>query len=159
MSHAYMEICNMLAAYAERIDAADFDGVGELFSHAKMSLEGADGVETYTGAAEVAAAFRGWARPHGDGTLRTKHLITNPLVDLDEGAGKADVRSYATVFQQIDGELQLQPIMTGGYRDRFEPIDGAWRLVDRFLYVDLVGDLSHHLYAAEGKPPGLGSEA
>jgi hypothetical protein len=157
MSNAYIAIANILATYAERIDAADFDGVGELLQHTSMSLEGADGIETYTGAADIADAFRGWARPHADGTLRTKHLITNIIADIDEDAGTATARSSALVLQQIDEVFPLQPIMTGGYRDRFERVDGEWRLVERFLYVDLVGDISQHLYAAgAGEPtPGL----
>jgi hypothetical protein len=159
MSSAYIAIANILATYAERIDAADFDGVGELLKHTSMSLEGADGLETYTGAVEIANAFRGWARPHADGTLRTKHLITNIIADIDDDAGTATARSSALVLQQIDEVFPLQPIMTGGYRDRFECVDGEWRLVERFLYVDLVGDISQHLYAAEAGEPTPGVAA
>lgn len=150
---AYIQICNVLARYAERIDAADFDGVGELFKHAVMTLEGADGSETKTGANEVADAFRGWARRYeDDGTLHTKHVISNIIAEIDEDAGTADVRSCATVFQQIDGVFPLQPIMIGGYRDHFERRSGnTWVLVRRHLSVDRVGDVSHHLYA--GAPP------
>ncbi|EUA56422.1 snoaL-like domain protein [Mycobacterium xenopi 4042] len=82
-----------------------------------------------------------------DGTPRTKHVVTNPIIEIDEDAGTASCRSYYTVLQQID-DFPLQPIVVGRYHDGFERVDGAWRFCFRdYTLVDLVGDLSRHLSA------------
>jgi hypothetical protein len=48
------------------------------------------------------------------------------------------------VFQRTD-ELPLQPIICGRYHDTFHRIDGRWWFDTRIMFVDLVGDLGHHL--------------
>ena len=48
------------------------------------------------------------------------------------------------MLQQTDA-LPIQPIISGRYHDTFERIDGAWWFDTRIMFVDLVGDLSHHL--------------
>ena len=65
-------------------------------------------------------------------------------IELDAGAGTASARSYYTVFQQTD-ELPLQPIISGHYHDSFHRVDGEWCFDTRQMFVDLTGDLSHHL--------------
>jgi hypothetical protein len=39
----------------------------------------------------------------------------------------------------------LQVIVTGHYRDTFHRIDGSWWFDTRTMYVDQIGDTSHHL--------------
>ena len=63
---------------------------------------------------------------------------------MDEEAGSGTARSYYTVFQQTD-ELPLQPIIAGRYHDTFHLVDGEWWFDTREMFVDLTGDLSHHL--------------
>ena len=58
---------------------------------------------------------------HPDGTPRTKHVTTNPIIEVDD-AETASCRSYYTVLQQTD-ELPLQTIVTGRYHDRFECVE------------------------------------
>jgi hypothetical protein len=79
-----------------------------------------------------------------DGTPRTKHLVTNIIVEVDEEAGTAAARSYVTALQALP-DLPLQPIVSGRYHDRFERRDGRWRFVERRVHIDLVGDVSCHL--------------
>jgi hypothetical protein len=55
-----------------------------------------------------------------------------------------------TVFQQTDS-LALQPIVCGTYFDRFEKVEGRWRLVDRIEDMELLGDLSEHLLGDSGQ--------
>ncbi len=83
-------------------------------------------------------------RRYDDGTPRTKHVTTNLMIDVDDGAGAATAKSYFTVLQQVD-DLVLQVIIAGRYHDRFERVAGEWRFVDRLIYSDLIGDLTHHL--------------
>ena len=79
-----------------------------------------------------------------DGTPRTKHVITNLVVDVDDGSAHASARSYFTVLQATDG-VPLQPIIAGRYEDQFEKVDGTWRFSERIIHPDLHGDLSKHM--------------
>ncbi len=81
---------------------------------------------------------------HEDGTLRTQHLVLNPIVEIDAAAGTATARSRYVVIQAT-AKLPLQPIIAGRYRDRFERAAGVWRFTLREIQIDLVGDLSEHL--------------
>src|SRR5918998_2705862 len=136
-------IAALVYAYAERIDGGDFPGVADLLADAEVTAEGTD--RRWRGRDEVLRLYEAGTRRHDDGTPRTKHVTTNLVVDVDEAAASADARSYYTVLQAVPGELALQPIVAGRYRDRFERSDGRWRFTGRHLVVDLVGDLGHHL--------------
>jgi len=39
----------------------------------------------------------------------------------------------------------LQPFSPGHYHDSFHRVDGTWCFDTRQMFVDLTGDLSHHL--------------
>lgn len=126
------------------MDAARFeDVVEELFGHTRFVV-GPEGAPTF-GPGEMLETFRRTTIVHPDGTLRTKHVITNPIIDIDEEANTATCRSYYTVYQQTD-TLPLQVIVSGRYLDRFEREGARWRFAERdYTKVDLVGDLSQHL--------------
>jgi 3-phenylpropionate/cinnamic acid dioxygenase small subunit len=132
---------NLVYAYAERIDAGDLAGVGELFRHGR--IQAAPGI-VFEGAAEVKGLYDSATRLYEDGTPRTRHVTTNVAVEVDEDAGTGTARSYYTVFQQTE-ELPLQPIIAGHYHDTFHRLDGEWWFDTREMFVDLTGDLSHHL--------------
>lgn len=134
-------IRNLLGTYCERIDAGDFGGVGELFAHG--ALAGPDGTVFARGAAQVADWYRRGVQLH-DGSPRTRHHVTNTVVEEPAADGTVTVRSSYLVVQQVDG-LPLQPVIAGRYVDRFErPADGTWRFAERRFTADLVGDLSRH---------------
>ena len=134
-------IRNLLGTYCERMDAGDWDGLGELFADAVLVDE--HGTEVARGRDGVRAMYA--ATRMYDGSPRTRHLTTNTVIEVDEAAGTASARSAYVVFQATDA-LPLQPIITGRYRDRFaRGADGQWRFVERSFSVDLLGDLSHHL--------------
>jgi len=136
------EIENLLHLYAEAIDAGDFDRVGELFAHGRIC--GPDGEPIATGAAAVAKLYEGTTRRYDDGTPKTHHVITNPIVELSDDATTATARSRFTVMQATD-RLPLQVIVTGGYHDRFAVVDGKWAFAERIMILGLLGDLSQHL--------------
>ncbi|KRF10472.1 nuclear transport factor 2 family protein [Nocardioides sp. Soil796] len=133
------EIENLLYLYAERIDDGDLDGVAALFAHGRVvrgdepPAEGSDAVRRIY-----------QTRLYADGTPRTKHVTTNAIIEVDEGAGTATCRSYYTVFQQT-AALPLQAIITGRYHDTFRVHDGRWWFDTRTFQVDQVGDVSQHL--------------
>ena len=148
MTDPAREVEHLLHRYAEAIDAGDFTAVGELFRHGRIAGGGADQEQGSTtlaeGAAAVAAFYRSLVRLYDDGTPRTRHVITNAVVEVDSEAGTATSRSSYTVFQATD-TLPLQAIITGRYRDTFRLVDGTWWFESRTMYADLTGDLSQHL--------------
>lgn len=141
MSASRDAVAGLIFTYAERVDAGDLAGVASLFRDATYrSVQGG----AYRGSAAVLEVLSRKVILHGDGTPRTKHVTTNLVIDIDEAAGTAMVRSYFTVFQQTEGR-PLQPIVAGRYHDCFRRAEGTWRFDDRLILVDLVGDLSQHL--------------
>jgi hypothetical protein len=131
-----------LADYAERIDAGDFDGVGQLFADA--TIVDPSGAVIASGSDQVAALFRATTRRFEDGTPRTKRVTTNAIVERDNrDERKAEVRSCFVVFQHTAGSLQ--PIVAGRYTDQLELREGAWRFRSRQMRPQLFGDASNHL--------------
>ena len=143
-------INTLLMTYAEHLDAGRFADLAAMFEHATYRIEHADGlhVSSYRGATQV-RAFCDQTRLYPDGTPRTRHVITNVVIDVD-GDG-AHSRCTATVFQQTD-VLPLQPIASGRYLDRFERVGHEWRFVDRLVTGFLLGDRSQHVIWHAGTP-------
>lgn len=135
------EILNLLHLYCELQDAADFVAVSELFRHSGYRVKGGQSLFGYD---EVYALKTRHDKIHEDGTLRTKHVTTNTILELDPDGRGARTRSYFTVYQGTS-KLPLQCVIAGRYHDRFEKVDGAWRFTDRLILGDLQGDLTHHL--------------
>lgn len=137
------EIRNLLGLYCERIDLGDFDGVGALFEHGALTDE--HGNELARGRDAVARFYRVGTRLHG-GSPRTKHVVADSVIDLDDAAGTAVVHSSYVVWQQTE-RLPLQAIIAGRYHDTFSRAgsDGRWHFSERRFLVDLVGDLRDHL--------------
>lgn len=135
-------IGNLIARYAELVDAGDFDGVADLLCDAGIG-DGTSG-PLLRGRQAIAAMFTATTRRYPDGTPKTKHVTTNLILDIAGDVGEASARSYWTVLQAVEG-LPLQPILAGKYHDRFERRDGTWRFAERRYLIDLVGDVSHHM--------------
>jgi 3-phenylpropionate/cinnamic acid dioxygenase small subunit len=136
-------IPKLIYTYAEHIDAGDFSGIGELFAHATLTFEGFD--NPVTGRDAVEALYTRSTRRYEDGTPKTKHVMTNVIVDAADDAGTASSRSYFTVLQAVPGALALQPVIAGRYRHSYEMVDGRWRVATMHVIIDLVGDLAHHM--------------
>jgi len=137
------QIANLLYRYAECIDTGDLAGAAALFEHARIKVGPGDTID----AAGLLAIWKSLIVMY-DGTPRTKHVTTNPIIEVDEDAGTATCRSYYTVLQQTEGR-PLQTIVAGRYHDGFERVGGGgggWRFCYRDLtLIDLVGDVSRHL--------------
>jgi ketosteroid isomerase-like protein len=138
----HVAIANLVATYAEHIDAGDFAAVGALFAHGAITGDAIPG--EVRGAEAVQQMYEQWTRRYDDGTPRTHHVMTNLIIEVDDQGATAAGRTYFTVFQQTP-ELPLQPIVAGRYVDRFERVDGTWRFAARHIAVRLSGDVSHHL--------------
>jgi len=134
------EILHLINRYAFTIDTGDLEGFASLFDHAAWIMKDA---EPITGRQQVLEAISR-IRMYADGTPRTKHVISNIDIDVDEESGTAKSECYVTVFQQTEG-FPLQPIFSGHYFFDFEHVDGYWRFKRRVIRHGLVGDLSAHL--------------
>ncbi|NHC21661.1 nuclear transport factor 2 family protein [Nocardioides sp. IC4_145] len=128
---------NLLYLYAERVDAGDLDGVAALFEHGS--------VVGHEGPAAVREMYAATVRLHEPtGRPLSHHVVSNPIVDVDEAAGTATCRSRFTVLQATP-DLPLQAVAAGRYVDTFTRVDGTWWFATRSMRLDLTGDLSQHL--------------
>ncbi len=130
-----------MIAYAERLDAGDLVGVAALFAHG--TFRNARGGPPRTGAAAVRKMYEP-VRIFGDGTPRTKHVLGNIMVDVDEEAGVATASCTFVVLQQNES-APLRAVLAGVYEDNLERVDGVWRFTERVVHPDLQGDLSDHM--------------
>lgn len=140
-----LEITELLYRYSELIDAGDFDGVGHLLARATF---GGTASPSTSGAENIAALFASSTRryPEHGNTPRTRHLVLNPIVEID--GGQATARSTFVVVQDVpEGPVTvpLQPIVVGRYFDAFACGDNGWHFTERKVAVEMVGDVSAHL--------------
>jgi 3-phenylpropionate/cinnamic acid dioxygenase small subunit len=136
-----LAITELLYRYAELIDAGDFDGVGHLL--ARATFAGTRSAST-SGAETIAKLFAMTTRrfPDHDNTPRTRHLVLNPIVDVDDRTATA--RSTFCVIQNTE-TVPLQPIVVGRYFDSFSCDDDGWYFTARQVDVEMIGDISAHL--------------
>ena len=134
------ELEALVHEYARRLDEGNLDGVAALFEHATWRSDTTG--QALRGIDEVRPVYDRVVLY--DGTPRTRHVITNLVIDLDHGATTAGARCYFTVIQGVVPGEPIQVILTGRYVDRFEKAGGSWRFADRLFITDLVGDLSRH---------------
>lgn len=141
MASSEVAIANLVYRYAELIDSGDLEGTSHLFEHARVYM-GPD-----LGEIDAAGVLELWRKSfifYEGGSPRCKHVITNPIIEVDEHAGTGTCRSYYTVMQQA-GDGPLQAVICGRYHDEFERVDGRWRFSRRdYSLHDLPGDLSRH---------------
>ena len=140
----FNEITNLLYRYAELIDQGEFDELSEMFRHARIKARDGDRITTL----DAAALLELWKTSiviFENGSPRTRHVITNPIVEFGSSGREARARSYYTVFFQKNLTEPIQPIISGRYHDRFEKVEGVWQFVERdYTHIDLVGDMSAH---------------
>lgn len=79
--------------------------------------------------------------------------MPNLIIEVDDDRRRATARSYYAASQALP-DSPLQPILVGRWHDHFERIHARWRFTDRTVFVDLIGDVSHHLKVDSG-PEGL----
>ena len=94
---------------------------------------------------EILVENHGFRRIAFADKLREVLLALNPIVDLDGDTAQA--RSTFCVVQKTD-TVPLQPIVVGRYADSFARDDAGWHFTERVADVQMVGDVSDHLYIA-----------
>jgi ketosteroid isomerase-like protein len=130
---------NLLGTYCLHIDAGDFDALGALFADATLLDD--RGREVARGAEGCAAVWRGMMKTY-DGSPRTRHTVTAPVIDVE--GDTAECRSSYVVFQQL-GKGRLEAVAAGRYRDTFACTDGTWHFTSRQFFLDQLGDTSQHM--------------
>jgi len=128
----------LVAAYGERLDAGDLDGVAALFRNARWC----SGTRTLTDVDAIRRVYDDVILY--DGIPCTRHVMGDVVVDVD--GSTATSRCSFTVFQARP-DLPLQAVLVGRYHDTFACVEGAWEFRERIVRPDLVGDLSHHMRA------------
>jgi 3-phenylpropionate/cinnamic acid dioxygenase small subunit len=140
-AHERAVAVELLARYAEAIDAGDFAAVGELLADAELLDE--HGHRIARGADAIRALYEATTLRHADGTPMTAHVITNTIVDV-VGDDELELRSRFVVFQGTD-TLELQPVVVGRYVDRVARGEQGWRFIRRTMIPQRWGDVSEHL--------------
>ena len=138
----YRAIENLMYRYAFTLDAGDLAGVAELFRHGEIVAPASDSV--VRGYDAVLEMYNNSTRLYDCGTPKTRHIVSNVMVEVDPDGRRGRARAYFTVVQATP-ELALQPIIAGSYNDTFEKHDGQWRFVRKEMYPELFGDLGKHL--------------
>jgi 3-phenylpropionate/cinnamic acid dioxygenase small subunit len=160
VSDASDQIRNLIHRYAEAVDGGRFEVLSELFAHASLRFALGTGEAQRTMPGHAAEAmYRAGIILYSDGTPRTRHVVTNTIIEVDEAAGRATARSYNTTLQQVPGH-PIEIIATAKYEDTFERVDGMWRFTQRLIRSssidgvarDFIGDMSRHTRSAAQSP-------
>ena len=112
MSNSATEIANLLYRYAELMDGGELEAVAEMFRHARMKSRSAGELLDNAGMLEQ---WRRFVKIYPCGTPRTKHVVTNPIIEVDAG------RTVDVVFTK---GFSLEAEAAGGAPDTYTDI---WR--------------------------------
>ena len=138
------QITHLINQYGFTIDTGDLQGFAQLFENAEWTVEG---TEPRVGTQQVLDALS-TVRIYEDGTPRTKHIVSNLDLEINEVNNSAESQCYVTVFQQTN-DFPLQAIFCGHYFDGFQRVEGLWKFRQRIIRYMMVGDLSAHLNEPE----------
>jgi hypothetical protein len=137
------QILQLMNQYCFAIDSGDFAKFQQLFEQAQWIAEGQRPSKESANNLIV----------YPDGTPRTKHVISNIQIDIQEDQTAAIARSYVTVYQATD-DFPLQAIFVGEYFDQFVKEHDRWRFSVREIRHSLIGDMSKHLRVPSLTIPG-----
>lgn len=135
---AEQQILALMVEYCDSIDRGDLDACAALFRNGRWGIAG----QLAEGEAAVRALLANVTLY--DGVPRTRHLMSNVLIEVGAAGDRATARSCLMVMQGVPPDFPIQPIFIGSYRDVFVREAGQWRFVERVIFPDLVGDLSRH---------------
>jgi len=152
MASAHDEIRNLIHRYSEGIDTGRFEIWDELFEHAEICVAIGDNEPVVIARGGDLAVMTQGIIIYEDGTPRTRHVVSNIIIEVDEATGTATARSYNTTLQQVPGR-PIEIIATARYFDSFELVGNAWRFSQRVIRHssidgvnrDFSGDMSRHV--------------
>lgn len=126
---ADLEIRQVLARYCRAVDRGDVALLKSVYHP-----DATDDHGTFVGSGhDFATALV----PSMDGgTLSSQHHVTNVLIERDGNC--ANVESYVLAFHPVrDEDGEVHAVAGCRYLDRFEKREGAWRIADRRVVMDL----------------------
>ena len=127
-------IRELMAAYAQAMDACRFADVGACFA---PDAEWITDYGAARGPDEIAKFIGGIVPVKGEGPQR-KHYITNIIITVD-GERASAVSDYLIIRESENG---LIPVMGGTYRDKFIKTPAGWRFSRKELVHDIAGDMA-----------------
>lgn len=131
-------IRELMARYAQALDAGRFDTVAALFT---SDGEWTTDYGTARGRDAIEALLLSTVPLKGEGPQR-KHFITNSIVSVDDVAPGGGASAVSDYFIIRESETGLIPVMGGTYRDRFVHTAEGWRFSRKELIHDIVGDMA-----------------
>lgn len=139
MTNAAIAIPNLLYTYAMRFDDGDFEGAAALFDKGCLVAQG----HRIVGREAMLAMWQTWVKTY-DGKPLTRHITTNPIIELDADGARATCQSQWTVIQAAPG-YPLQIVASGRYFDHLACDETGWHFIERhYVQTDLVGDSRAH---------------
>ena len=129
-----MAITDLMARYADRIDANDPEGSSACFAEGGVGIYWGE----YQGRAAIAERLRGILRQF----TATSHHLSNVLIELD--GDRATGQSYVYAFHRFAADGRFMHVW-GRWVDELVRVDGDWYFARR--EVVLVGRMN------EGNPP------
>ena len=142
---AAIAIPNLLYTYAMRFDDGDFEGAAALFDKGGVVAMG----RRIKGREAILAMWRQWVKTY-EGKPLTRHITTNPIIELSADGNAATCQSQWTVIQAAPG-FALQIVASGRYADKLARDAAGWHFIEReYVQTDLVGDSSAHTLQALG---------
>jgi 3-phenylpropionate/cinnamic acid dioxygenase small subunit len=152
MASAHDQIRNLIHRYSEGIDTGRFEIWAELFAHAEICVAIGDNEPVVIASGSDLSVMTQGIIIYADGTPRTRHVVSNIIIEVDESGGTATARSYNTTLQHLPGH-SIEIIATARYFDSFELSGNAWRFSRRVIrhasidgvHRDFTGDMSRHV--------------
>jgi hypothetical protein len=141
----YYQIEKLITRYSQCADRGEFAEIAKLYEYCVLYMPGDLVIDV---AREGLDRYLDWytrvIRIYPDsGTPKTRRFTGTIIID-DDGPNRAKGEHNVVCFQATDS-LPLQPIAAGTLYDRFEKVDGQWRLIERREDLELVGDLGQHI--------------
>jgi hypothetical protein len=139
----YEEIRALAYEYTFALDEGDFAAVAAVLGAGTLRIEARGMADsTIRGAAEIERFYRDQVVVY-DGDPRTRHVISNHLVRIDDGGRRATSRCYFTVLQKAPCN-PYEIVVGGQYKDTFELVDGRWAFDEKVIRVDYLNEISRH---------------
>lgn len=138
-------IKNLIYTYASYVDRADYEALGEMFEKGAVKANRGEEGEALVGSDQVYAHYSGTNKIHESGSPQTHHMVTNVIIDPNQSRSSNVKAGSCYLVLQAAPKLPLQPIVAGRYADLFVCENGIWRYVEKFIYIDLIGNISEHL--------------
>jgi hypothetical protein len=128
-------ILRALHAYAHAMDSGDEAAWVDAFTPDAVfdvvEVVGGRRVHREDGHADLAAYVAAYPKP----PQFRKHIVVDPVIDVDVGAGRAHVEAYWILLQRDDDDGRPVVVAFGQYRDTMVKQDGRWLIHQRFADV------------------------